>query len=95
MPGQLPSRSDPAMCVGVRDSVHFQLSGGESLRAARSKGGSCARRYTVNPALFDAAARFSVFPGLVRALLQIATLLKKAQGTAGLGEFDATKTGDD
>jgi len=38
MPGQLPSRSDPAMCVGVRDSVHFQLSGGESLRAARSKG---------------------------------------------------------
>jgi len=57
--------------------------------------GYCACRYTVNPALFDEAARFSVFPGLVRALLQIATLLKKAQGTAGLGEFDATKTGDD
>ena len=95
MPGSSPAGRTRLCVSGVRDSVHFQLSGGESLRAARSKGGSCARRYTVNPALLDEAARFSVFPGLVRALLQIATLLKKAQGTAGLGEFDATKTGDD
>jgi len=38
MPGSSPAGRTRLCVSGVRDSVHFQLSGGESLRAARSKG---------------------------------------------------------